>query len=122
MLTTVESTQKAKRTTKLHSFWDGRLGTDSPPDPAQTMQDASMLKSTHSRASLGELSVGDKVDQWSFESRDESIRDVYQFKSRMLSEKAVLPTGYVTNSHKVARRRLALAGYRLADEMKKVAF
>ena len=114
--------KKHKQTTKLHSFWDGRLGADQVPDPVQAVLDAKMLKATHARSSLSELSAGDDVTLWSFESRDEAVKDVYRFKNTMLVRKAVLPFGYVTASHVVARRRLALAGYRLSDQVKKVGF
>ena len=40
----------------------------------------------------------------------------------MLERQVVLLLGYVTNSHQVARRRLALAGYRLSDALRKAAF
>lgn len=114
--------KQAKKTTKLHGFWDGRLGTDFAPNPIQALGDARMLQTLHSRASLGEMSAEDNTEQWSFESRDESVKDVYKFKNKRLKQKAVLPSGYVTKSHKVARRRLALAGYRLSDALKKTAF
>ena len=114
------STNHAK--TKLHSFWDGRLGSELVPDPVQALQNAKMLKSLHSRSSLSEMSAADNTEQWSFESRTEATQDVYKFKNKMLKQNAVLPSGYVTNSHTVARRRLALAGYRLSDEMKKTVF
>ena len=107
---------------KLHGFWDGRLGSDPVPDPIQARLDARMLQTKHSRSSLTELSAGDDVKQWSFESRDEAIKDVYKFQNKTVKQKAVLPFGYVTNSHQVARRRLALAGYRLSDQLKKVQF
>ncbi|HEX8843655.1 MAG TPA: S1/P1 nuclease [Pyrinomonadaceae bacterium] len=116
------SQKKSKETTKLHSFWDSRLGSALMPDPIQALADAQFLETKHSRASLSEMSAGDNAEQWSFESRDRAINDGYQFKDKRLKQKAVLPTGYITNSHKVARRRLALAGYRLSDEMRKVAF
>lgn len=114
--------QSRKLKTKLHSYWDSRLGAGTPPDPEQALQDAKMLQARHSRTALSELNAGDDVEQWSFESRDAASTDVYRFRDKMLKQKAVLPKGYVTNSHNVARRRLALAGFRLADDLKLVAF
>ena len=108
--------------TKLHAYWDGRLGSDFVPDPGKALQNAKTLKTTHSRGSLSELGAGDNTQQWSFESRDKSISDAYQFQGKVLRPLKVLPSGYISNSHRVARRRLALAGYRLADELSKVAF
>jgi S1/P1 Nuclease len=114
--------KKSHQKTKLHAYWDGRLGTDFVPDPVKALQDAKMLKTKHARTSLNELSAGDNDEQWSFESRDKSTTDVYVFHGTMLQPLKVIPSGYTTNSHNVARRRLALAGYRLADEMNKVVF
>ena len=114
--------QKHHQKTKLHAYWDGRLGTDLVPDPLKGLRDAKMLKNLHPRTSLSELNAGNNDAQWSFESRDKSTTDVYEFHGTMLQQLKVLPSGYITNSHSVARRRLALAGYRLADELSRVAF
>ena len=114
--------QQQHRTTKLHSFWDGRLGSEREPDPVRALANAKALEAAHSRASLTELGAGDNSVRWSFESRDAAIANAYQFKSTMLKLQAVLPQGYAANAQQVGRRRLALAGYRLADAMKKVAF
>ncbi|HEV8580907.1 MAG TPA: S1/P1 nuclease [Thermoanaerobaculia bacterium] len=116
--------KKRQLKTKLHSYWDGRLfGTsDGPPPPAQALQNAKSLEAKHSRADLGELSAGGNAEQWSFESRDEAAGNAYRFRGKELGQEKVLPSGYITNSHKVAGRRLALAGYRLADELHKVGF
>jgi len=108
--------------TKLHAYWDGRLGAAFVPDPLKALRDAKALKQTHPRASLGELGAGNNTEQWSFESRDKAISDVYQFRGQLLQQLKVLPSGYITNSHNVARVRLALAGYRLADDLAKVTF
>lgn len=109
------------RTTKLHGYWDGRLGADAPA-PVVALQNARMLESTHQMSSLTELGAGNNFAAWSFESRADAVRHVYRFNGQMIGYKRVLPTGYVSNSHQVARRRLALAGYRLAGEMRTVAF
>jgi len=114
--------KKENKKTKLHAYWDGRLGAEFVPDPVKALQDAKTLKHTHSRTFLRELGAGDNTEQWSFESRDQAISDVYKFHGNLLEQLNVLPAGYVTNSHNIARRRLALAGYRLFDEMGKVAF
>jgi S1/P1 Nuclease len=110
--------KKGGAKTKLHSFWDGRLGSDKVPDAAQALSDAKMLKGLHSRESLDEMSAGNNTAKWSIESRSASISDVYRFNNRAIKQNKVLPKGYIDNSHTVARRRLALAGYRLADELK----
>ncbi len=109
--------EEQNRTTKLHAFWDGRLGTGVDPSPTKALEDANMLISRHKRSSLQELGVGSDIGVWTFESRDTAIANAYKFEGERVRQRTVLPNGYVTNSHKVARRRLALAGYRLADEI-----
>jgi len=115
--------QKAEgKKTKLHAFWDGRLGTDFVPDPIEALRNAKMLAAKHPRSTLGELAASDDVAQWSFESRDAAASGVYRFKGKMLRQGQVVPSGYVSHSHRVARRRLALAGVRLAEALEKTAF
>jgi hypothetical protein len=113
--------KNANLKTKMHAYWDGRLGTDWVPDPVEALGNAKMLTAKHPRSTLDELAHGGDVAAWTLESRDAAASHVYRFKGKMLRQKRVLPSGYVTNSHRVARRRLALAGYRLADDLGKTA-
>lgn len=105
-------------TTKLHGFWDARLGNDRPPSPAKAVADAKRLEALHPRAGLSEIMAGTTPAKWSIESRDRCVSDVYKFKGVMLKTNAVLPAGYDANAGKVAMRRIALAGYRLTEALR----
>lgn len=109
-------------TTRLHSFWDARLGSARRPSPTVAVTEAKRLTSLHPRASLPELKAGTTAVKWSLESRDLCAGDVYRLKGVMLKTDAVLPAGYDANAEKVALRRIALAGYRLTDALRKVVF
>jgi S1/P1 nuclease len=117
-----QAAKQQKQTTKLHSYWDQQLGSAITPDPAKALGNAKQLTTLHPRDSLSELSHGSDVQLWSFESRDDAISDAYEFKDKALVMRRVLPTGYATNAKNVAKRRLALAGYRLSDTVHQVAF
>lgn len=108
-------------TTKLHGFWDARLGNERRPSAAKAAADAKRLEALHPRAALPEIKAGTTAAKWSIESRDRCVSDVYKFKGVMLKTDAVLPAGYAANAQKVALRRIALAGYRLADVLRKVS-
>lgn len=108
--------------TKLHSFWDQQIGAALVPDPVKASNDADALMSEHPRSALSELSQGADIQAWSFESRDQAIESAYKFHGARIKQNVVLPNGYAGNANQVARRRLALAGYRLHDELGKVKF
>lgn len=113
---------KARDTLRLHAFWDARLSGTIPPEPRKALSDAKALKAQYARASLKELGAGDSVQAWSYESRDAARDQGYRFKGVMLKQLVPLPAGYSANADRVARRRLALAGYRLSGALKQVAF
>jgi hypothetical protein len=117
-----QTAKDLNQTTKLHSFWDQQLGATSPPNPVKALDDARDIASANPRASLNELTQGTTVQAWSFESRNRAINDAYKFQGVALKRRRVLPFGYSANARRVALRRIALAGYRLADEMQQVAF
>ncbi len=116
----------------LHAFWDQQLGSTLPPPPRDALKDAILLTTEHPRASLARLAAPAAPLTWSHESLGEAIRHAYQFEqapqgttgairlvrlpgSASRDSAPPLPAGYSQQAEAVARERLALAGYRLAD-------
>lgn len=111
---------------KLHSLWDGLLGTGTVADAGLTrsaLNDAIRLQALHPRATLPELQSHRSVKSWSKESRESAIHDAYLDGTLPPGENAthatILPTGYTRHAKEIAEQRVALAGYRLADEIRR---
>jgi len=105
--------------TNLHSFWDERLGGYMAWRLVDAVSDKTADKNPRS-AFEKELAV-DKVTDWAQESftlaRD-VVYDGGKLKGGQRDAKdnaPELPDGYDATANELARRRTALAGYRLAD-------
>jgi S1/P1 Nuclease len=112
---------------KLHSLWDGLLGTGTAANARLTrsaLNNAIRLQTVYPRATLPELQSHHFVESWSKESRESAIHDVYRDGTLLPGQDAdhatTLPAGYTQHAKEVAERRVALAGYRLADEIRSV--
>ena len=105
---------------RLHGIWDGLLG--DAESPVIQWREALKLQADFPRASLPELRKHTTPKSWSLESREQAIEYGYLngfLKGSTNSESAFpLPESYLPNAKAVAERRGALAGYRLADEIK----
>lgn len=131
---------------RLHTFWDGRLGVTSGAelaeikDTAAHAEEAYKLASlkarevakTHPRGTLGELKTGREFKDWAAESHELAERVGYA--DGKLAELAVRvpgypapvpatvpeePAGYSDQAREAADRRAAVAGYRLADQIRR---
>jgi hypothetical protein len=101
----------------LHAYWDDLLGTDEDPATVEKLVDCLMQE--HSRSEFTE-EVGKKnIRQWAEESVGICLRTVYINLDPNITRFTDRPVGYEADSLKVARRRVTLAGYRLADELKR---
>ena len=104
---------------RLHGIWDGLLGT--VPNPLAQWDYSLTVEEEHPMDSLSDLTLHTTPREWSLESRHLAIEYGYlngNLKGGTNSETAPpLPDGYITAAKKVAERRGALAGYRLADEI-----
>ncbi|HEX9944135.1 MAG TPA: S1/P1 nuclease [Thermoanaerobaculia bacterium] len=122
---------------KLHSFWDGLLGSGRNPDPRTALREAIRLETDHPRDELDELAEAEAPEDWSLESRATAVSDVYQRParddrgrvrtvllrgSRDDRRAPPLPAGYSKNAKEIGRERIALAGYRLADHLRGAGF
>jgi hypothetical protein len=105
---------------RLHGIWDGLLG--DAESPVIQWRYALKLQADYPRASLPELKKDITPKSWSLESRRLAIEYGYLngfLKGGSNSETAfALPESYLSNAKAVAERQGALAGYRLADELK----
>ena len=110
----------ADRVVRLHSLWDGLLGTRIHPQTQ--FNDAVRIDAQYSRSSLPELTKDTTPKSWSLESRQLAIDKGYlggKLNGSTSSETAPpLPEGYTTTAKEVAEKQAALAGYRLADEIR----
>jgi hypothetical protein len=128
----------AEKPFKLHAFWDCVLGSSDAPEGALDL--ARRLKADRSlaRGSLSELAEDTTVESWALESRTLAITTVYgggalrpapavfvmdtttgrpALQSVDLAKAQDLPPNYRSEAIAAARRRFALAGYRLRDAL-----
>jgi S1/P1 Nuclease len=112
---------------KLHSLWDGLLGAGTVADARLTrsaLNNAIRLQTVYRRATLPGLQSHRSVKSWAKESRKDAIQ--YAYLEGTLppgidaAHATFLPAGYTRHAKKIAERRIALAGYRLADEIRRV--
>lgn len=109
-------------TINLHSFWDGLiLGSERFQS---TTNAASKLRSTFQRRRLSELSAK-PFAQWAQESFRQAVQFAYRNGTLQggpdKDNGVALPADYVSTNKPIAERRVALAGYRLADTLLAVA-
>jgi hypothetical protein len=125
----------------LHAVWDELFGTGGSPFhfPSSTVvlavyHQAQQIKQKYTREQLTELKTDTTPTAWSIESRTKAINDAWKkgtlayvaedFSGDKPKPPAgvapALPDGYMAHAHEVADRCIALAGYRLADELHQV--
>ena len=105
---------------KLHSFWDGGLGSfprgGGPPEfippPLAEIPPAAALAMQGNPATNAGLNLSHpfNFNQWAAESSDLARRKAYDG----LAPEDTPDDAYVTEGRRIARRRVAWAGYRLA--------
>ncbi len=106
---------------RLHGIWDGLLG--DAESPAIQLRYARQIQGEYPRLFLPELREDTTPTSWSLESRKLAIEYGYlngHLRGGTNMETApLLPEGYLSKAKSVAERQGALAGYRLAYEIKK---
>ncbi len=105
------------QTINLHSFWDGMLlGSD---DYQSVRNLAVQIRQVVNRTQLPQLGKLD-ITSWSKESFQLAQDNAYRSNTLQPGtdqDGAVLPPDYVATVKPIAQRQVALAGYRLADEL-----
>lgn len=111
----------ATRGVRLHGIWDGLLG--SAINPRTQWNYAIELDAKFPRTALPELAAHTTSKEWSLESRQLAIQYGYlngNLRGGMSESTApALPADYTKQAKTVAERQGAMAGYRLADEIRK---
>lgn len=107
----------SSQTINLHAFWDGMLLSEDDFQSARNL--AVQIRQAVSRSQLPQLGRTE-ISDWSKESFQLAQDNAY--RSNTLTpgtdqEGAVLPPDYVATVKPIAQRQVALAGYRLADEL-----
>jgi hypothetical protein len=114
----------------LHGFWDGVVTSRSTV--AELRNEATTLRnrSEFARNQLTELAASD-FELWANESFELATKISYQNGAvpgaakgnhkncAEIADAGLLPAGYVRVSGRIAHRRIMLAGYRLADLLKR---
>jgi len=102
-------------TQNLHAYWDNILLTDDRYDPARDL--ATRIQSAEKREPR-RTARESHFEKWTHQSFDLAISAVYRKgKLKISTDKNAgtpLPPGYHAAAERVATRRVALAGYRLA--------
>ncbi len=101
----------------LHAYWDDMLGDD---DVVRTFEALServeVVLSEFPRARFSKAEIDqDDVRVWARESVDAARDTVYRDLDPEVASYDELPVAYEAEAQKLARRRIALAGYRLAE-------
>ena len=105
----------------LHTYWDA-LGATMMDYP-EIIAHANELEKRYPRAALPELTTATDIKGWALESRQLCIDAVYRHgtlpgtKDKDQTVLPPLPGDYATKGRALAERRVALAGYRIADAL-----
>ena len=119
------------RAIKLHAFWDQLFGTGgqlfrpiSLTIVLASEQRAKEIAAKFPRTALPELADHKTPESWSLESRALAISDGWRKHTIAygLTEATAgeLPADYAEKAHAIGERQVALAGYRLADQLREV--
>jgi hypothetical protein len=113
----------------LHRLWDGLITSS---NNTQTLRNIAIeLPSRFTRSGLSEVSVMGR-EAWAKESFEIATKIAYQNgalrgtpkgqrkECREVVDAAVLPVGYAATARKIADRRMALSGYRLATFLERM--
>ncbi len=107
----------SSQTINLHSFWDGMLlGSD---DFQSVRNLAIQIRQADPRdqlLQLGRMTISDWSKQ-SFQLAQDNAYRSNTLQSGTDQDGVVLPADYVATVKPIAQRQVALAGYRLADEL-----
>ena len=116
--------------TRLHSYWDSVMGTSDAYEAVDFLAEDILNDPQLARVKLGELAERPAFPQWADESfryakavtylngrlRFAMSKDYYD---KVITDADVpnVPISYYANTRALSRRRIALAGYRLAEQV-----
>jgi len=115
---------------RVHSYWDGILGNSDAYEAIEFFADGIMNDPQLARPRLAELAERPAFAQWADESYRWAGAMAYlngrlrtargdDYYNKKLTDADVPPTphSYFANARELSRRRIALAGYRLAEQI-----
>jgi S1/P1 Nuclease len=115
----------------LHRFWDGVITSSSNVTRLRNEATALRNRQEFQRSQLTEL-ANTEFESWAKESFEIATKIAYRNGApiglpkagnkdcTMVAAAPVLPAGYVVSASRIADRRMILAGYRLADLLRRV--
>ena len=109
---------RGERSNNLHAYWDDLLGTDE--DPASIERLAEELIMEHPQGGFVNELAKTNIRDWAEENVQISLKTVYKNLDPEITNFVDVPVGYDADAQTAARKLVALAGYRLADELKKL--
>jgi hypothetical protein len=107
---------------ELHAFWDD-LSDTSPTQLGDPVKLADSIMSAHPRSSLSsELGASSRIEAWAQHSFEAARKIAYgPLDANATGFNATdLPGDYEKNAIDLAKRNIALAGYRLADQLEEL--
>ncbi len=107
-----------ERSNNLHAYWDDLLGNHE--DPAATAKLADQIMAENPRTEFSDDLKKKGIRDWAEESVQTCLATVYQGLDPETPHLPAAPAGYDDEAVKVGRKRIALAGYRLAEELKRL--
>ena len=115
---------------RLHAYWDGVLGNSDAPEAVALVADGILDDPQLRRGRLRELAERPAFAQWADESyrwagavaylngRLRGASEAAYYKREIAHDDVPpVPHSYFANARDLARRRVALAGYRLAEQI-----
>ena len=107
-----------ERESNLHWYWDGLIGKDD--DPAAVNELADRLMADYPRCGFADELTRTEIRQWAEEGVAIALKTVYHDLDAKQTRFTDLAVRYAADARRAARRRAALAGYRLAEELKRL--
>ncbi|WP_422926621.1 S1/P1 nuclease [Singulisphaera sp. PoT] len=104
--------------TNLHAYWDDLLGRVDDPVAVEELTDGIIAE--YPTAGFAKELSQKNIKNWAEESVSLSLSTVYRNLDPALKSFADLPVGYDADATRLARKRVALAGYRLGQELKAI--
>jgi hypothetical protein len=104
----------------LHAYWDDLLGDDDRVTTFDKLDEVvRVLVSEYPRSTFSDAELKqDEIRAWALESVEASRNTVYRDLDPDIQGFDELPVTYEAEAQKLGRRRIALAGYRLAEVLK----
>jgi S1/P1 nuclease len=116
--------REGARTISLHTFWDDLIVGSERFQSVRNTATALRLQPDHARAQIPELTET-HFEQWARQesfslAQDQAYRNGQLQGSRDQENGEVLPADYIPTVKPLAERRIVLAGYRLADVLRRL--